>query len=209
MTELRESLRRNGLLAILRATEAAPLVDTVRCLVEAGVRAVEITLPTPGSLDAVRTLSAELPPDVQVGVGTVTTSDDVGVSIAAGARFVVSPVFRPEVVDAANEAGIGSLPGAFTPSEVLAAWECGPSAVKLFPASSLGPGFVSALAGPMPVALLVPTGGVELSDVDPYLRAGALAVAVGSPLLGDALAGGSLADLRERASRFVAAAARR
>ncbi|OZM70169.1 2-dehydro-3-deoxyphosphogluconate aldolase [Amycolatopsis antarctica] len=202
-------MRRNGLLVILRARQEAPLVEVVRSLIEAGVRAVEITLPTPGALDAVRILAAQAPPDVLIGAGTVLTAADVAVAADAGARFVVSPVFRPEIVTVARESGIGSLPGVFTPTEMAAAWDLGPSAVKLFPASALGPAFVSAVAAPLPDVPVVPTGGVALSDVEPYLDAGALGVAVGSPVLGDALSGGSLSALRSRARDFVAAAVRR
>lgn len=188
------------LVAILRARNPAPLLDVARTLIDAGVSCLEIPLPTPGSLDAVRSLALD---GVFVGVGTVLTVEDVAVSVEAGARFIVSPNTDVAVIRAAKAAGIGSLPGAFTPTEVLAAWREEPTAVKLFPADALSPGFVAALRGPLPDVPLVPTGGIGVEDVEPYLAAGAVAVGVGSPLVGDALAGGSLAELRARALDFV------
>ncbi|MEU0743319.1 bifunctional 4-hydroxy-2-oxoglutarate aldolase/2-dehydro-3-deoxy-phosphogluconate aldolase [Streptomyces sp. NPDC006134] len=206
------ALRRQGLVAILRARRPAPLVPVVLTLLEAGVRCVEITLPTPGALEALRELTGrragELPPGTLLGAGTVTEARHVAGAAAAGARFTVSPVHEPAVVDASRAAGLGSLPGCLTPTEALAAWRRGASAVKLFPAEALGPRAVRALAAPLPEIPLVPTGGVDLDVLPRYLDAGALACGVGSPLLGDALDGGSLTGLRARAAEFAARATR-
>ncbi|HEV7907717.1 MAG TPA: bifunctional 4-hydroxy-2-oxoglutarate aldolase/2-dehydro-3-deoxy-phosphogluconate aldolase [Pseudonocardiaceae bacterium] len=204
MITLMEALQRNSLLAILRAREPGPLLEVAEVLIDAGVRCLEIPLPTPGSLEAVRELGSSS--DVLVGVGTVMSPEEVVRSADAGAAFVVSPNFDPVVVRAAGAAGLGSLPGAFTPTEAVAAWREGSSAVKLFPASIVGPEFVSAMRGSLPELPLVPTGGVRLEDVSAYLSAGAVAVAVGGPLVGDALQGGSLDELRARAEAFVARA---
>ncbi|MBO0510352.1 bifunctional 4-hydroxy-2-oxoglutarate aldolase/2-dehydro-3-deoxy-phosphogluconate aldolase [Streptomyces beijiangensis] len=205
---LRQNLERHGLVAILRSRRpGAPLVETVRTLIEAGVRCVEITLPTPGSLEAVAELRSPLPEGCLIGVGTVTESHQVEQVVAAGGQFIVSPVYEPGLILAARGKNIGTLPGCFTATEALAAWRTGATAVKLFPAEPLGPGTVAALQGPLPEIPLVPTGGVGLSDIRPYLDAGALAVGVGSPLVGDALDGGSQAELLVRARKFVAEAA--
>lgn len=203
---LRDALRQHGMVAILRAQREAPLLDVMRVLVGAGVRCLEVTVPTPGSLAAISQAVTEFGPEVLVGAGTVTTPDQVDRAAEAGARFVVSPTVDPAVITAARASGLGSLPGALTPTEILTAWQCGPSAVKLFPAGSLGSRFVSDLAGPMPEIPVVPTGGIGYTDVPAYLDAGALAVGVGTPLLDDTLTGGCLHRLRTRALLFVAEA---
>jgi 2-dehydro-3-deoxyphosphogluconate aldolase/(4S)-4-hydroxy-2-oxoglutarate aldolase len=191
------------LVAILRSRTPAPLDAVIETLVDAGVRVLEVTVPTPGALAAISAAAAKYAGQVSVGGGTVTTVDQVHALRDAGAAFIVSPHFDPAVVDTARDAGMASLPGALTPTEVVAASRLA-TAVKLFPASS--PSYVAELRGPLPSVPLVPTGGVRLDDVAGYLAAGATAVGVGSPLLGDALAGGSLTALRDRAAEFVAAA---
>lgn len=203
---LPEALRRHRLVAILRARGPGPLLPVIRVLVDAGVRVVEVTIPTPGSLEAVRAATAEFGSEVLVGTGTVTTAEDVERTAEAGGRFVVCPHTDPSVIAAARASGLGSLPGAYTPTEVLTAWRCSPSAVKIFPASSLGPGYIAGLAAPLPDIPVVPTGGIGVDDIDAYLGAGATAVGVSSPLIGDALSGGSLKELHGRARRYVIAA---
>lgn len=203
---LTAALRRHGLVAILRARRPAPLVEVVHTLVESGVRIVEITVPTPGSLEALRAAADEFGPDVHLGTGTVTTPDQVRATQEAGGQFVVSPHTDPDLVRAARAAGLGAFPGAYTPTEILTAWRTGPTAVKLFPASGLGPRYVADVLAPLPQVPLVPTGGVSVENVAAYREAGVVAVGAGSPLLGDALDGGSLADLARRAAEFVRAA---
>ncbi|RII19615.1 KHG/KDPG aldolase [Streptomyces sp. YIM 130001] len=200
------ALRRHRLVAILRTRTEAPLLDVIRVLADAGVRIVEVTVPTPGSTGAIRTAAAELGPEVLVGAGTVTRAEEVTRTAEAGGRFIVCPHTDPALIGAARAAGLGSLPGAYTPTEALTAWRCSASAVKIFPASQLGPRYVADLAAPLPDLPVVPTGGVEVCDIAPYREAGATAVAVSSPLIGDALAGGSLAELHRRARRYVHAA---
>jgi len=175
--------------------------------VEAGVRSLELTLTTKGALGVVERLAARVPAEVEVGVGTVLTAADVDRSVAAGARFVVSPSVDPEVIAAALRHRIASFPGAFTPTEMTAAWKAGASAVKLFPAGRLGPGFLKDVRAPLPDIPVVPTGGVDIASIGAWLAAGAVAVGMGSPLIGDALApGGDLGALAERAGAALAAA---
>jgi 2-dehydro-3-deoxyphosphogluconate aldolase/(4S)-4-hydroxy-2-oxoglutarate aldolase len=202
-----QALRSHRLLAIVRGTSAERLVPVLETLIEAGIRCVEVTLPTPGSLDAVAALRTTYPDEVTVGVGTVLSSDEVRRAADAGAQFVVSPHLDPAVVENASRLGLGSLPGVFTPTEAVQAMRCGASAAKLFPAAVHGPLFIKAVREPLPDIPFVPTGGVGLPDVPDWLEAGALAVAVGSPLIRDALGGGALDELRERAKAFVHAAA--
>uniref|UniRef100_A0AAU3GN30 Bifunctional 4-hydroxy-2-oxoglutarate aldolase/2-dehydro-3-deoxy-phosphogluconate aldolase n=1 Tax=Streptomyces sp. NBC_01401 TaxID=2903854 RepID=A0AAU3GN30_9ACTN len=202
---LSEALHRHGLVAILRARSHGPLLETIRVLVDAGVRIVEVTVPTPGSMEAVAAAATEFGSEVLVGTGTVVTAEDVSRTADAGGRFVVSPHNDPAVITAARASGLGSLPGAYTPTEVLAAWRCAPSAVKIFPASALGPHYVASLAAPLPDIPVVPTGGIGVDDIAAYRSAGAVAVGVSSPLIGDALSGGSLSELHRRARRYVLA----
>ncbi|HYH32294.1 MAG TPA: bifunctional 4-hydroxy-2-oxoglutarate aldolase/2-dehydro-3-deoxy-phosphogluconate aldolase [Pseudonocardia sp.] len=195
--------------AILRAENADRAEAVVDVLVEAGVRSLELTLTTKGALDVVERLAARVPSDVEVGVGTVLTAQEVDRSVDAGATFVVSPSVDTEVIAAALHRGVASYPGAFTPTEISAAWKAGASAVKLFPAGSLGPGYLKAVRGPLPDIPVVPTGGIDTAAVGDWLTAGALAVGMGGPLIGDALsADGDLNALAERATAAIAAARR-
>ncbi|MEU6972069.1 bifunctional 4-hydroxy-2-oxoglutarate aldolase/2-dehydro-3-deoxy-phosphogluconate aldolase [Kitasatospora aureofaciens] len=203
---LAAALRQHRLVAILRATTGSDLGGAIEALVEAGIGCLEVTLPTPGSLTAVARARARLGEDVTIGVGTVMQAADVHRVADAGGDFIVSPCLSLSVVETARDRGLGALPGVFTPTEAVDAMAAGATAAKLFPASVLGPQFAAALRAPLPGVPLVPTGGIGLADVRSWLEAGALAVAVGSPLLGDALTGGSLDELRTRAGEFVEAA---
>lgn len=206
------ALRDTRVVAILRAEHVARADVVVDTLVAHGVRCLELTLTTHGALDVVAALAERLPDDVDLGVGTVLTPEDVHRSADAGARFVVSPAVVPDVVAAAAERGLASYPGALTPTEIWQAWQCGASAVKLFPGGALGPSYLTAIRAPLPDIPLIPTGGIAIDAVRAWLEAGALAVGLGGPLLGDALAGdadlGALAE-RTRAALAGASGARR
>lgn len=196
--------------AILRAENASRAEAVVDVLLENGIRSLELTLTTTGALAVVRRLAARLPDGTDLGVGTVLTVDEVDRAVDAGARFVVSPSVVPAVIEAAARHGIASYPGAFTPTEIHAAWNAGASAVKLFPAGALGPGYLKAVRAPLPDIPIVPTGGVDVGAVGAWLDAGAVAVGVGSPLVGDSLTPeGDLDALGERARSVCAAAAAR
>jgi 2-dehydro-3-deoxyphosphogluconate aldolase / (4S)-4-hydroxy-2-oxoglutarate aldolase len=196
--------------AILRAADAGRFLEVGRVLYEAGVRAVEVTLTSAGALEAFARLREELPSDALLGVGTVRSAGDAERAVGAGATYLIAPDFRPEVVSWAVERGVPVVPGALTPTEIAAAWGAGATAVKVFPVSAVGgPAYLKAVRAPLPEVPLVPTGGVGIDDIGAYLDAGAVAVGVGSPLVGDAGApGGDLRGLAERARRAVAAAGR-
>jgi 2-dehydro-3-deoxyphosphogluconate aldolase/(4S)-4-hydroxy-2-oxoglutarate aldolase len=195
--------------AILRAADAGRFLEVGRVLYEAGVRAVEVTLTSSGALAALGRLREELPPDALLGVGTVRSAEDAELAVAAGATYLIAPDFRPEVVAWAVDRGVPVVPGALTPTEIAAAWAAGATAVKVFPVSAVGgPAYLKAVRAPLPEVAMVPTGGVGIDDIGAYLAAGAAAVGIGSPLLGDAGdPGGDLEALAERARRAVAAAA--
>ena len=210
MTPFLERLAAVPLVAILRASDAGRFLDVGRVLYEAGVRGIEVTLTSEGALEAFGRLREELPGDALLGVGTVRSVADAELAAAAGAGYLVAPDLRPEVVGWAVERGLPVVPGALTPTEVAAAWAAGATAVKVFPVSAVGgPAYVKAVRAPLPEAPLVPTGGVGIDDIGAYLDAGAAAVGLGSPLLGDAGdPDGDLAALADRARRAVAAATR-
>jgi 2-dehydro-3-deoxyphosphogluconate aldolase / (4S)-4-hydroxy-2-oxoglutarate aldolase len=204
-----EGLAATRVVAILRAENADRAETVVDVLVEAGVRCLELTLTTRGALEVVERLAARVPRDVEVGVGTVLTAGDVDRSVDAGATFVVSPSVEPEVIAAALRRRVASYPGAFTPTEIAAAWKAGASAVKLFPAGQLGPGYLKDVRAPLPDIPVVPTGGVDIASIGAWLGAGAVAVGMGGPLIGDALAlDGDLGALAQRAVAAIEAAAR-
>jgi 2-dehydro-3-deoxyphosphogluconate aldolase/(4S)-4-hydroxy-2-oxoglutarate aldolase len=190
------------LMAIVRAPDADGAVRAALAICDAGVRLVEISLTTPGALDAIARLRSEAPPEVWVGAGTVLTARDVTDVLAAGAGFVVTPALA-ESVDAAVAAGVPVAAGAFTPSEVVAALQRGADVVKVFPASILGPGYLRALRDPFPGVPFMAVGGVGADAARDFLAAGAVAVGVGGPLLGDAATGGDLAALRGRAQELI------
>jgi len=194
--------------AILRAADAGRFLEVGRVLYQAGVRAVEVTLTSAGALEAFARLREELPGDALLGVGTVRSAGDAQRAVGAGATYLIAPDFRPEVVRWAVERGVPVVPGALTPTEIAAAWGAGATAVKVFPVSAVGePAYLKAVRAPLPEVPLVPTGGVGIDDIGAYLAAGAVAVGIGSPLLGDAGdPDGDLEALGDRARRAVAAA---
>ncbi|GDY33353.1 bifunctional 4-hydroxy-2-oxoglutarate aldolase/2-dehydro-3-deoxy-phosphogluconate aldolase [Gandjariella thermophila] len=200
-----EALTGTRVLAILRGRGADHLDTVVDALVECGVRCLEITMNTPGALEAVRRATERHGSAAEVGVGTVRRADQVGPAAEAGARFVVTPGTDPRVAAEVHRHGLAYYPGAFTATEVLTAWDLGASAVKVFPAGLGGPCYIRELRAPLDDVALIPTGGVTVEQAADYLAAGALAVGMGGPLLGDALHGGSLAGLRERARTVLAA----
>ena len=193
-------LRETRLVGIVRGDGVDHTRDAVNVLFDAGVRLVEVSLTGPGALEAIAAIRA--PAGCWLGAGTVRTAADAAAAIAAGATFAVSPALTGSVA-ACVAAGLPILAGAFTPTEVETALSLGVEAVKLFPASVGGPAYLSALRQPFPDVPFVPVGGVGVAEAEAYLAAGAIAVGVGSPLLGDAVAGGDLSALAERASMFV------
>jgi 2-dehydro-3-deoxyphosphogluconate aldolase/(4S)-4-hydroxy-2-oxoglutarate aldolase len=210
VTGFLERLAAVPVVAILRAATGDRFLDAARVLYDAGLRSIEVTLTSARALDAFAALRAELPGDALLGVGSVRSPADVDAAVEAGAAYLVAPLFRADLVVRAVVRDVPVVPGALTPSEVAAAWAAGAAAVKVFPVSAVGgPAYLKAVLAPLPEVPLVPTGGVGIDDIAAYLAAGAVAVGIGSPLLGDAgEAGGDLDGLRDRARRAAAAAVR-
>ncbi|MBB5633706.1 2-dehydro-3-deoxyphosphogluconate aldolase/(4S)-4-hydroxy-2-oxoglutarate aldolase [Cryobacterium mesophilum] len=205
-TDPSATLRDTPIIAVLRAKDAAdygPVVDT---LAENGIRSIELTLSTPNTIELLPRLDAHAGPGIEIGVGTITDLDQAQRAIDAGAAYLVTPVVNVEVIALALRHGLPVYPGGLTPTELQSAWQAGATAVKIFPAETVGPQYGNHLRGPFPELRFVPSGGVLLDDVPAWLSAGATAVSLGGPLIGDALSGGSLEALAERAARVVALA---
>jgi 2-dehydro-3-deoxyphosphogluconate aldolase / (4S)-4-hydroxy-2-oxoglutarate aldolase len=179
-----------GIVAVIRLKDPGKLRAVVDAMAEGGVRALEVTMTVPGAVDLIRDLAPSLPAGFLIGAGTVTDVATARAVIEAGASFVVGPVFRPEVIEACHERDVAAMPGCFSPTEILAAHESGADIVKLFPATMLGPQFLKDVRAPLPQVKLMPTGGVTLENAGEWIRAGAVAVGLGSALL-DATAIGS------------------
>jgi 2-dehydro-3-deoxyphosphogluconate aldolase/(4S)-4-hydroxy-2-oxoglutarate aldolase len=175
------SLARHRVIGIIRTDGPDSALDAAVRVLDAGLAVVEITLTTPGALDVIRELAARYP-DALVGAGTVLDAASCRLAVAAGARFVVSPSLEPETLRMARRHGAASVPGVATPTEAMTAIDEGADAVKLFPASALGPSYVREVRAALPQLPVVPTGGIRPDDVGDWLQAGALAVGLGSAL---------------------------
>lgn len=176
-----DEILHDGVLVCVRLGPDVPVLEACRAAIRGGLTVLEVTLTTPDAFDVIRTLSRE--GDAVVGAGTVLDPDDVRRAKHAGARFVVSPVFDPGVVDEAHLLDLLAVPGAATPTEVLSAQRHGAALVKLFPSGALGgPPYLKSLRGPLPDVAIVPTSGPTAETIPDYLDAGAVAVGVGAEL---------------------------
>ncbi|GAA4596520.1 bifunctional 4-hydroxy-2-oxoglutarate aldolase/2-dehydro-3-deoxy-phosphogluconate aldolase [Planotetraspora phitsanulokensis] len=197
-----ETLTERRLLAIVRGTDADAALRTVITLAEGGVEFIEVSLVTPDALRVIRDARQALGESAGLGAGTVVTADDARAAADAGASYLVTPAVS-EAVRTGRDLGLPVLAGALTPTEAVTALGEGATAVKLFPASLGGVRHLRALRDPFPHIPFVPVGGVGVAEARDYLAADAVAVGVGSPLVGDAAAGGSLDALRERIKSFL------
>ena len=194
-----------GVVAVIRIKEPGKLRAVVDAISQGGVRALEVTMTVPGAVDLIRELAPTLPTGFVLGAGTVLDADTAARVIDAGATFVVSPVFRRSVIGACHARGVPAMPGCFTPTEILEAWDAGADVVKVFPATALGPTFFKDVSGPLPQVKLMPTGGVTIENAGDWIRAGAVAVGVGTALLDAKAIGANAWDvLRGNAERIVA-----
>ncbi len=176
-------LTATGVVAVVRAPSGELLADVAEALAAGGVDIIEITFTVPRAVTVLERVADRLGDRILLGAGTVLDGQTARAAQLAGAQFLVSPTLAPEVVATAQRYGTLVMPGAFTPSEVLAAWQSGADVVKLFPADLGGPGYLRTLAGPLPQVRLLPTGGIHLENMAEFLRAGAIAVGVGSSLV--------------------------
>jgi 2-dehydro-3-deoxyphosphogluconate aldolase/(4S)-4-hydroxy-2-oxoglutarate aldolase len=202
------TIQQLGVVAVIRMRDAGKLREVVDAIAEGGVRAIEVTMSVPNAIELIAKLAASLPSTILLGAGTVIDAATARAVIDAGARYIVSPVFRRDVIDACHERGAAAAPGCFTPTEILDAHEHGADIVKVFPATALGPGFIKDVRAPLPQLRLMPTGGVTLDNAGDWIRAGAVAVGVGSALLDTkAIEEGRFDVLANNARRIVASVA--
>jgi len=199
-----DDLVARGAVAVVRLPDAARALAVVDALAAGGVTAIELTLTTPGALELIAALRKAGGEALLVGAGSVLDADTARRAVEAGATYVVSPVFRAEVVAESHRQGVPAMPGAYTPTEILTAHEAGADVVKVFPSEALGPAFFKGVLAPMPFLRLMPTGGVTPENAGEWIRAGAVAVGVGSALMDPKLiAAGDFDALTERARRLT------
>jgi 2-dehydro-3-deoxyphosphogluconate aldolase / (4S)-4-hydroxy-2-oxoglutarate aldolase len=204
---LSSRLTSSRVIAVLRAGHASALAPVCDVLVEEGILSLELTLTTPELFDSLSELVDRYAEVADVGVGTVLTTADATRAIDCGAQYLVTPTMNLDVIELALQQQVAIFPGGFSPTELAAGWAAGATAVKIFPAQTVGAGYLKHLRGPFPDLQAVPSGGVGLDAAKQWLTAGAAAVSIGGPLLGDALAGGNSDQLRHRCRAVTAAVA--
>jgi 2-dehydro-3-deoxyphosphogluconate aldolase / (4S)-4-hydroxy-2-oxoglutarate aldolase len=177
------TIKEDKLIAIIRGSEPEDALQIARALYAGGVRAIEITLNSPNALVSIEKVSKELGDKIVVGAGTVLDPESARSALIAGAQFILSPSLNADTIKMTKRYGAISIPGAFTPTEILSAYEEGGDIIKVFPSTSLGPDFVKDIHGPLPHIPLLPTGGVDLSNIAEYIQKGAAGVGLGSSLV--------------------------
>jgi 2-dehydro-3-deoxyphosphogluconate aldolase/(4S)-4-hydroxy-2-oxoglutarate aldolase len=199
-----QTLIETGVVAVIRVNNASELLDTTIALNKGGVKALEITMTSPGALEAISEASNKLGDEAIIGVGSVLDPETARMAILAGAKFVVGPVLNREVIKLCQRYSVPCIPGAFTPTEIITAWEAGADVVKVFPATKLGPSFFKDILGPLPQVRLTPTGGVNLETAGEFIKAGASFVGVGSALVSKKLiAEKNWAEMSALAAKFI------
>jgi len=180
--EICQQIIDSSIIAIVRTPQPIKLVKLVESYAKGGITSIEITMNTPGALQAVKEISSQMP-EVQIGVGTIRNTGEAGRAIEHGAQYLVTPITDPEIIEIAHKNDIPVAMGAFTPTEVYNAHQFGADLIKLFPAGNLGVSYMKAVLAPMPPIKIVPTGGINLDNARAWLDAGASALGVGSSLV--------------------------
>ena len=200
-------IKTEKVIALIRADNPDGLLDCAKALAAGGLTSIELTMTTPGAIRMLEKATAELP-DFLFGLGTVLDAETARLGILAGASFIVTPALRPDVITLCRRYSVPVFAGAFTPTEIVNAWEAGADAAKVFPAEFFGPAYIKSVKAPLPHIDLVPTGGVNADNVGDFLKAGAMATAAGSSLVdAKALKEKNWAAITARAQAFVKAVA--
>jgi 2-dehydro-3-deoxyphosphogluconate aldolase / (4S)-4-hydroxy-2-oxoglutarate aldolase len=198
-------IRGTGVIAIMRANSSGQLMAAADAIKAGGVRVIEVTMTTPGALDVIREATARYGEDVLFGAGSVLDSETARAAILAGAGFIVAPTLNVPMIELCSRYSIPVMPGIFTPTEALTAWQAGADMVKLFPASVGGADMIKAILAPLPQLEIVPVGGVEIENAAEFIRKGAAALGVGSSLVNQKLLdAGDMSALQRRAEAFIA-----
>jgi 2-dehydro-3-deoxyphosphogluconate aldolase/(4S)-4-hydroxy-2-oxoglutarate aldolase len=193
-----------GIVAIIRATSGEQLVQVAEALYGGGIDVIEVTFTVPGVLDVIAAVRKQLGKKILLGAGTVLDPESARAALLAGAEFLVSPTVNLDVIHMAHRYDKLMMTGAYTPTEILTAWEAGADIVKVFPAEIGGPAYLKAIKGPLPQVRLMPTGGVNLQTLPNFIQAGACAVGLGSQLVEkDALERGDFGKMRDLARQYV------
>jgi 2-dehydro-3-deoxyphosphogluconate aldolase/(4S)-4-hydroxy-2-oxoglutarate aldolase len=188
-----------GVVSIARSQDSSWIPEAARAAKAGGIDVFEVTMSVPGALDVLRNLSRHADPDILLGAGTVLDSETARAAILTGAEFIVTPTLNPDVITMALRYGKVVIPGAFTPTEFLTAWEAGADLVKVFPAGTLGPKYIKDVLGPLGQVLLLPTGGITLDNAADYIRAGAVGVGMTALFDKDLIANGRYDEITRRA----------
>lgn len=198
-------IKKRGIVAVIRGATPDSIISIGNALKDGGVTALEITMETPRAVSIIEAAASYFGEDVMVGAGTVLDSETARAAILSGAKFIFSPTVKKETITMAKRYGVISVPGAFTPTEILTAYEYGADLIKVFPAGTFGPSYLKNIAGPMPHIPLMPTGGVDVHNTGDYIRAGAVAVGVGSTLVNtkNTLTEEYLNNMKEKAAQFT------
>jgi 2-dehydro-3-deoxyphosphogluconate aldolase/(4S)-4-hydroxy-2-oxoglutarate aldolase len=197
-------IRDTGVIAIMRAQSPDQLIAAAEAIRQGGVRVIEVTMTTPGALEVIAQATRQFGEETLFGAGSILDAETARAAILAGAGFIVSPVLKIEVIELCRRYSVPVIPGCYTPTEMLTAWEAGADMIKLFPASVGGPDLVQALRAPLPQLEIVPVGGVDLDTAAEFISKGAAALGVGSSLINQKLLDtGDMAELTRRAAAFI------
>jgi len=202
--EVLNTIRETGVIAIMRAQSSAQLIAAADAIKKGGVSVIEVTMTTPGALGVIAEAKERYGSDVVFGAGSVLDPETGRAAILAGADFVVSPILNLGLIELCNRYGLATMPGCYSPTEVITGWEAGADLIKLFPASFGGPALVKAILAPLPQVQIVPVGGVNLETAAEFISKGAVALGVGSSLVSQKLLdSGDLDELTRRAGAFI------
>jgi 2-dehydro-3-deoxyphosphogluconate aldolase/(4S)-4-hydroxy-2-oxoglutarate aldolase len=200
---LRE-IESSGVVAVIRMQKADQLRAVIDALLEGGVRALELTMTVPGAIGLIEELAKDLPGEFQLGAGTVLDTETARQVILAGAKYIVAPVLNLDVITLCHRYDVAIMPGCFTPTEILTAWQAGADLIKVFPATALGPSYFRDVRAPLPQVRLMPTGGVTMENAGEWIKAGAVAIGVGSALVDTkAIAAGNFAQITKNAKSLI------
>ncbi len=204
-TEKLELIRETGVVAIIRAQSSDQLISAAKAIAAGGVRVIEVTMTTPGALEVISSAGESLGDDVIFGAGSVLDPETARAAILAGADFIVGPTLNHSMVALCRRYSIPVIPGCFSPTEMVSAWEAGADMVKLFPADIGGPRMIRAVRAPLPQLEIIPVGGVNLDTASEFIRMGAAALGVGSSLVNQKLLeDNDMEELSKRAAAFIA-----
>jgi 2-dehydro-3-deoxyphosphogluconate aldolase/(4S)-4-hydroxy-2-oxoglutarate aldolase len=200
---LRE-VENSGVVAVIRMKEADKLRGVIDALIEGGVRALELTMTVPGAIGLIEQIAKDLPGEFQLGAGTVLDPETARQVILAGAKYIVAPTLNLKTIEMCHRYDVAIMPGCFTPTEILTAWEAGADIIKVFPATALGPAYFKDVRAPLPQIRLMPTGGVTMENAGEWIKAGAVAIGVGSALVDTkAIAAGNFAQITQNAKSLI------